>query len=250
MSSSVPDDGGKGPRLPSTPVLTLVGAGLIAGGLLTADALTDPDRTAPVATTSTVASATTAPAATATPTGAPAATTTASATSVATTATTTTTTTTTGTYPSEAVYVGRDPATRISVAVAIRNGAAAAYVCDGRSLESWLKGTVTGSTITLKASADTLTVTGSSAGVLAKGTIRGRAVSIPVTLASPPAGLYRLSDDSGTTVGWIVQPDGSVVGVEKRGDAYAPAPDLTPGQPVTVDGESQTPAEVRGDDNF
>jgi hypothetical protein len=148
------------------------------------------------------------------------------------------------------VYIGRDAATRISVAVAVRGGAAAAYVCDGRSVESWLKGAVAGNAITLKAGADALTVTRSSSGLLAKGTIHGRAVSIPVTLASPPAGLYRLSSGSGTTIGWIVQPDGTEVGIEKRGETYSPAPELTPGQPVTLDGQSQTPTEVRGDDVF
>ena len=39
-------------------------------------------------------------------------------------------------YRGPAVYVGRDGARRTSVAVAVRGGQVAAYVCDGRYVES------------------------------------------------------------------------------------------------------------------
>ena len=82
------------------------------------------------------------------------------------------------------------------------------------------------------------------------GTVRGRAVHVRAKLASEPAGLYRLSGTDGTTVGWIVQPDGSQVGLETQGDRVAPAPVYVPGQPVTVGGQAAYPKEVSGDDRF
>lgn len=82
------------------------------------------------------------------------------------------------------------------------------------------------------------------------GTVRGRAVHIRAKLASEPAGLYRLSGTNGTTIGWIVQPDGSQVGLETQRDRVAPAPVYVPGQPVTVDGQAAYPNEVSGDDGF
>jgi hypothetical protein len=75
-------------------------------------------------------------------------------------------------------------------------------------------------------------------------------VHIRAKLASEPAGLYRPSGTDGTTIGWIVQPDGSQVGLETQRDRVAPAPVYVPGQPVTVDGKAAYPKEVSGDDRF
>ena len=69
-------------------------------------------------------------------------------------------------------------------------------------------------------------------------------------LASAPAGLYRLDATNGTTVGWIVQPDGTQVGLRSRSGVVAPAPVLVPGQAVTLDGRQAYPQEVSGDDRF
>jgi len=55
--------------------------------------------------------------------------------------------------PQQASYAGRTSgrkAGEATVEIAIRNGAATAYLCDGKKLESWLKGNVTGSTMTLR----------------------------------------------------------------------------------------------------
>ena len=81
------------------------------------------------------------------------------------------------------------------------------------------------------------------------GAVRGRRVDVTVALASPPAGLYRL-DTNGTTIGWIIQPDGTQVGLKVGAGIVAPAPILVPGQAVTVDGRTATPQEVSGDDRF
>ncbi len=46
------------------------------------------------------------------------------------------------------------------MAVAVRDGQVAAYVCDGKSVESWLTGTAVGTTATLSAGGDRLVAYG------------------------------------------------------------------------------------------
>jgi hypothetical protein len=230
------------------PLVTLLSAVMVGAGLLTANALTDPARTRAEVPASAATTATAAPAAATTSTTAPPSTTTTS--TSATTTTAAVTTTAPAAYPSEAIYVGRDATRRISVAVAVRDGKAAAYVCDGKSLESWLTGTVSGATAMLTAGGDRLVAELDADWLTVSGTVRGRAVHIRAKLASEPAGLYRLSGTNGTTIGWIVQPDGSQVGLETQRDRVASAPVYVPGQPVMVDGQAAYPKEVSGDDGF
>jgi len=123
-------------------------------------------------------------------------------------------------------------------------------VCDGRSVESWLTGSASRDTATLTGGADRLVAQVAAGGLHVIGTVRGRPVDVSASLASAPAGLYRLDADNGTTVGWIVQPDGTQVGLLVRRGAAEPAPALVPGQAVTLDGRTATPKEVSGDDRF
>jgi hypothetical protein len=56
-------------------------------------------------------------------------------------------------FPELASYAGRTSgrkAGEATVEIAIRNGAVTAYLCDGKKLESWLQGSVTGSSMTLR----------------------------------------------------------------------------------------------------
>jgi hypothetical protein len=221
------------------PLVTLAAAAVVGAGLLTADVLTDPARN-PAPSVPVTAATSAAPVA---------------ATTTATPSTTSPTTTTSApawaaAYRGPAVYVGRDAARRTSVAVAVRGGQVAAYVCDGRSVESWLTGTASGDTATLTGGADRLVAQVAAGGLHVTGTVRGRSVDVSASLASAPAGLYRLDADNGTTVGWIVQPDGTQVGLLVRRGAAEPAPALVPGPAVTLDGRTATPKEVSGDDRF
>jgi hypothetical protein len=227
------------------PLITLAAVALVGAGLLVADAVTDPVRTR--AETPTAAASTTAPAAT--PAAATTSTTTASPTPATTTGTTTSAPPTAAAYLSTAVYVGRDAARRTSVAIAVKEGKVAAYVCDGKSVESWLTGTAVGTTATLTGGSDRLLAELVTGELRVTGTVRGRPVEVTATLASAPAGLYRVSS-GGTTIGWIVQPDGTQVGLQTNGTEVVPAPELVPSQPVTVDGQPAYPKEVSGDDRF
>ncbi len=152
-------------------------------------------------------------------------------------------------YLAPAVYVGRDAGRRTSVAVAVRDGKVAAYVCDGKAVESWLTGTASGATASLTGGGDRLTAEATPGGLHVTGTVGGRPLDVTAALASAPAGLYRL-DAGSTTVGWIIQPDGTQVGLKVGGGVVAPAPVLVPGQVVTVDGRTATAQEVSGDDRF
>ncbi len=233
------------------PVVTLVAAAMVGAGLVTADVLNDPARTRAETPVAAVATAT--PAAATTSTAAATSPTTAATTSAAPTTAPTAVPTTpayAAAYLSPAVYVGRDATRRTSVAVAVRDGKVAAYVCDGKSVESWLTGTATGTTATLTAGGDRLVAEVAGGGLHITGTVRGRPVDVTAAPASAPAGLYRLDATNGTTVGWIVQPDGTQVGLRSRSGVVAPAPVLVPGQAVTLDGQQAYPQEVSGDDRF
>ena len=146
-------------------------------------------------------------------------------------------------YLSPAVYVGRDATRRTSVAVAVRDGKVAAYVCDGKSVESWLTGYRHRDDRDPHRGRRPSRRRGRRRRALhVTGTVHGRPVDVTAALASAPAGLYRLDATNGTTVGWIVQPDGTQVGLRSRAGVVAPAPVLVPGQAVTLDGRQAYPA--------
>jgi hypothetical protein len=236
------------------PVVTLVAAALVGAGLVTTDVLTDPARSraeTPVTAATAAPVPATATTAAVSPTTTAASPTTASTTTpTATTAPAPATAAYAAAYLSPAVYVGRDAARRTSVAVAVRDGKVAAYVCDGKSVESWLTGTAVGTTATLTTGGDRLVVEVSTRGLHVTGAVHGRTVDVTAVLASAPAGLYRLDPANGTTVGWIIQPDGTQVGLLSRAGVVVPAPVLVPGQAVTLDGRPAYPKEVSGDDRF
>jgi hypothetical protein len=152
-------------------------------------------------------------------------------------------------FPAEAVYAGRAADGRTTVAVAVWSGKAAAYICDGRSVESWLTGTASGGTASLTGQGSTLTARKTPTGIATEFTVGGRAYTATAVPATKPAGLYRGRSGS-TTIGWIVLPDGTQVGIASSGGMPQSAPSLTPGQPATVDGTQVTGQEVRGDEQF
>jgi hypothetical protein len=132
----------------------------------------------------------------------------------------------------------------------VKGGRAAAYVCDGRSVEAWLTGTLTAGRITLRSRAgDQLVATLATEAVTGTITVRGRQLSFTIDKADPPAGLYR-ARTSRNTIGWIVLPDGSQVGIDNDGTP-APAPPLDPASSTaTVGGAAVTAASITGDETF
>jgi hypothetical protein len=173
--------------------------------------------------------------------------------------TTTTTTTTTTTeappppaFPAEIVYAGHAVDSPLAIAIAVKGAAASAYICDGAAVEAWFRGVATDGRVDLatgdgasrlQAALDGPNLTGSV-------TIGGQDVPFTIGVAAPPAGLYRGSDGV-TTVGWIILPSGSQVGIANTEGEREPAPELDPDEGgVTVDGRRLDAQKIAGDSAF
>ena len=152
-------------------------------------------------------------------------------------------------FPDEVVYAGRTGDDSVAVAVAVLGTKAAAYLCDGESVEAWLRGSVDGDELRLRNKSGTIELEakledGRLAGKL---DLDGDDLEFTIGEAKKPAGLYR-ARGAKTTIGWIVLPDGSQVGVQTTGEESTPAPELDPDNPeVTVDGETLQGEPVTGD---
>ena len=140
-----------------------------------------------------------------------------------------------------------------SLAIAAKNGAAIAYLCDGDKLEEWMTGTAIGGKLDLK-SDDGSRLTGTADKKQAKGTVTvddGKARTFDIDVAKKPSGLYRFASQvRGAKIvgGWIVLKDGRQVGLATvDGQVVKPSTlDVTTGK-ATVGGETITavPAEDR-----
>ncbi|MEV6628918.1 hypothetical protein AB0M83_12150 [Amycolatopsis sp. NPDC051106] len=153
--------------------------------------------------------------------------------------------------PSRADYAGRVTGGGASVAVSVRDGHAIAYLCDGKKVEAWLQGVTVGGKLDLKG-AKNASLTGSfdAASVTGTVTAAGKTWQFTAPTAKKPAGLYRAAPKvKGKTakVGWIVQPDGSQVGILTTDEESAAAPALDPAAATaTVDGAPVTAEPVSG----
>ena len=154
-------------------------------------------------------------------------------------------------FPERVVYAGRTDDGPAAIAVAVLGNQAAAYVCDGRNVESWFRGTVEGGRLSLKSKSGEA-LQAELDGDHLKGTvqIKNDTQKFEINEASKPAGLYR-ARGSKTTIGWIVLEDGSQVGVQTTGADSSAAPQLDPDNPqVMVDCESLDAAAVNGDEDL
>jgi hypothetical protein len=154
-------------------------------------------------------------------------------------------------FPNKIVYAGHAEDGAGAIAVAVLGTRAAAYFCDGHSVESWFKGAVQGGDISLK-SKDGGTLQASLDGDHLKGLLRikSQRMRFEINEAKKPAGIYR-ARGSKTTIGWIVLEDGSEVGVQTTSQNSTAAPELDPDNPqVTVDGKKLDAAPVNGDEDL
>jgi hypothetical protein len=155
-------------------------------------------------------------------------------------------------FPAEAVFAGRAADSPMAIAVAVKGDEAAAYLCDGANVESWLKGTAVGGTVDLKSKDGANTLTAELTGENLNGTITiaGQPLQFSLAPAQAPAGLYRGEGDT-TTLGWIILPDGTQVGIARSASGNAPAPALDPAKgAVTVRGERVGAEKVSGETTF
>jgi hypothetical protein len=148
----------------------------------------------------------------------------------------------------EAVFTGRSSGNELTLAVGVKDGRAAGYLCDGRTVEAWLEGTLTGDQLSLHGrNADTgVTATVDQRSLLGMVTVAGTVRPFSAQIATGPAGLFesrRTVEGITTRIGWIVLPDGTQVGIRNNGGERSPAPPLDPitlsavedGRPIPVE---------------
>jgi len=133
--------------------------------------------------------------------------------------------------PAQADYAGKVSGGGASVAVAVHGSQVIAYVCNGSTVEAWLKGIVKAGRVVMtgknhaQLSADSAV---DSAVTMMAGdvTAHGTHYSFSVPMAQKPSGLYEATATvRGATIkaGWIVLADGTQVGSLET-DASSAAP--------------------------
>lgn len=158
----------------------------------------------------------------------------------------------------EQAYTGRSSGNEVTVAVAVKDGRAVAYVCDGERIEAWLEGTLEGDRLSLQG-ADGAGITGTVDDAKALGTVAvaGRQWPYAAKAVQAPAGLYEGRaniDGVAVRIGWVVEDDDgelTVTGVaETASGVTSPAPPLNPSEPddVEINGVVVTVDEIGGGD--
>jgi hypothetical protein len=158
------------------------------------------------------------------------------------------------TPPLQGAFAGRTSGGEIAVAVAVNGDKAAAYLCDGHSVEAWVQGTVTGNALSLTGRGGAK-LTGSVSDGALLGSLNpagGAVLPFSAALSKPPAGVFQFRREVNglaTRIGWTVLPDGSQVGLEDSGATRTPAPWLdTATGAFTADGVTSTASPVAGTD--
>jgi hypothetical protein len=152
----------------------------------------------------------------------------------------------------EKAYTGRSAGNEVTVAIAVKDGKGAAYVCDGKKVEAWMNGTLAGETLTLNGKTSSLTATVDDKATLGSVTVDGKEWPFSAKGVVAPAGLYQgrgILKGVAARVGWIVEDNGTVTGVANVGGRGEPAPRIDPAAPasITVDGNTLTVTSVGGD---
>jgi hypothetical protein len=155
----------------------------------------------------------------------------------------------------QAVYAGRSSNGEVTLAVSTDGDKAVAYVCNGRTIEAWLQGSVNGNQVSLSGNKGA-NLTGTLSGLAMFGMVTPSAgLSLPFSagLSPHPAGVFQARitvNGLATRIGWAVLPDGTQLGVAVIGSTRQPAPplDLSDGA-FTLDGSTFTAAQVAGNAN-
>ncbi|MBB5826309.1 hypothetical protein ACGFI4_25700 [Micromonospora carbonacea] len=125
-----------------------------------------------------------------------------------------------------------------SIAITSRDGAAEAYVCDGKDMELWLRGTAADGKLALDGKNAKLTGTFDGSEATGKLTIGGDTTTFTAkaTAGTAPV-VYRATPqlrDAGVDGGWILRPDGTQIGVLTWNGRPIPAPPLDPAFGTTI----------------
>ncbi|SUD47680.1 Uncharacterised protein [Nocardia otitidiscaviarum] len=133
-------------------------------------------------------------------------------------------------FPAQADYVttiateGRP----LTLSVTVSGDRSVAYVCDGASVESWLRGDAAAGRTELsgkESRIEAALLDGALTGLLTMGE---RSWEFTAPAVRDPAGIY-IDRGAGARDSWVVAPDGSVTGVRRNADGTtSPAPGLAP----------------------
>lgn len=148
-------------------------------------------------------------------------------------------------------YAGKVGGGGASIAIAVKDGKAIAYLCDGASAEAWLQGTGTDGQLKLTgADGASLNATYANGTATGTATAAGRQWTFAIASVAPPSGLYRANAtvaNAQIVGGWIVLADGTQVGTTRKGGVIATAPELnTASQSAVLDGVTVAVAMVDG----
>jgi hypothetical protein len=152
----------------------------------------------------------------------------------------------------EKAFTGRSAGNEVTVAIAVKDGKAVAYVCDGKKVEAWMEGTLAGEQLTLTGKTGSLSATVSDKATLGSLTVDGAEWPFAAKGVAAPAGLYQgrgVLKGVAARVGWIVEENGNVTGLATAGGQTLPAPVIDPKAPaaIMVDGVVMTVEPVGGD---
>jgi serine/threonine-protein kinase len=150
-----------------------------------------------------------------------------------------------------AAYAGQVDDRTASVAIAIRDGGAIAYLCDGKRLEAWLLGTALGGKLNLTGPGNaSLTGTYDKNSVTGLVTAGGRTWTLKIRVAKKPSGLYRSTAQvrgARIVTGWIMLSDGQQVGMSNADGVETPAPFLdVANRTAAINGVQVTAMEIDG----
>ena len=156
--------------------------------------------------------------------------------------------------PVKVTYAGEVEGGDASLAIAINNGTAIAYLCDGKRTEAWLQGTAADGKLNLTGKNGSLQGTFGNGEAIGTVTAAGRTWGFGLKTVKAPSGLYRATANvrNATVVGgWIVLANGRQVGVLNVAGEPEPAPALNipPGSSAgtaNVDGTQITAVELDG----
>jgi hypothetical protein len=153
----------------------------------------------------------------------------------------------------EKAYTGRSAGNEVTVAVAVKDGRAVAYVCDGKKVEAWMEGKLTGSALSLTGKTSSISGTVDEKASFGTVVVDGREWPFSARGVVAPAGLYEgrgTLAGVATRVGWIVDGDGKVTGVVNRDGRRSAAPALDPAslEATRIDGTPVAVKVIAGND--
>src|SRR5688572_12920643 len=91
-------------------------------------------------------------------------------------------------------FAGKVNGGAATLAIAVKEGKAIAYLCNGRTLESWMQGEAAGGQMNLAGTQEgTLTATFDTNGATGSVSAAGRSFTFQIKPVEAPSGLYRLS---------------------------------------------------------